>query len=81
MMRKIHRFSVSLLMTALLGCSGSVNQQTADQEEQILITSANISRITGMQWTLQKMRVDGSGYPLAGEMPFIKLETGVGGSS
>jgi len=72
---KIHYFTVSLLITVLLGCNASSNKQKAGQGDQTLITSDNISRITGMQWILQKMIVDASEYPLAGEMPFVKFET------
>ena len=72
---RIYYFTVSLLMAVLLGCSPCSNKKTACQEDQTLITSDNFSRMAGMQWILQKMIVDGSEYPLTGEMPFIKFET------
>ena len=71
---RIYYLTVSLLMTLLLGCCASPKKQIARQKDQILITSDNFSRITGMQWILQKMIVDGSEYPLAGKMPFVKFE-------
>ena len=67
--------AVSLLLTVVSGCNDSPNEQATDQRNQILITSDNFSSIVGMQWILQKMTVDGSEYPLSGEMPFVKFET------
>jgi heat shock protein HslJ len=68
-------FTISLLMVVLLGCYPCSNKEIASQGGQTHITSDNFSRIAGMQWILRKMIVDGSEYPLAGEMPFVKFET------
>ena len=72
---KSYYFTIGILMAVLLGCSPCSNKEIASQEDQTLITSDNFSRIAGMQWILQKMIVDGSEYPLTGEMPFVKFET------
>ena len=71
---RIYYLTVSLLMAVLLGCSASPNKQISEQEDQILTTSDNFSHMTGIQWILQKMIVDGSEYPLGGNMPFVKFE-------
>lgn len=70
----IYCFIASLLITVFPGCSSLPNEQVANQKGRILITSDNLSRIVGMQWILQKMIVDGSEYPLSGEMPFLEFK-------
>jgi len=72
---KLSYVVICLLITALWGCKCACNKGASVQSNQVLITSTNLSNIVGMQWILQKMTVNGSDYPLAKEVPYVKFET------
>jgi heat shock protein HslJ len=63
-----------LCIAVLSGCHTSQSEQAPTSEDRTAITSANLNRIAGMQWTLQKMTVGSKDYEIADKKPFIKFE-------
>ena len=63
-----------VIVSCLLGCNTSTKTQQMQVENRVLIHAGNLTRITGMQWILQKMTVEGQDCPLTGEKPYIKFE-------
>lgn len=58
----------------LAGCHGVNDGKRADLDGVTLITSENFSKITQMQWQLEKVTKDGINIPLLDERPFILFE-------
>ena len=69
MKKAIQIFAILALMVAV-GCQESEKAQSS----QTTITTKNFKTITGMQWILQQMTVDGEAFGLVGEKPFIQFD-------
>lgn len=64
-------FAVFILtISCLLGC----NSSPQNPDNRVIISQDNLTLITGMQWILQNLTVEGQEYPLTGEKPNIKFE-------
>ena len=52
---------------------GGCQESQANKSSQTTITAENFKTITGMQWILQQMTVNGETFKLVGENPFIEF--------
>jgi len=66
--------SGALLLIA--GCEtpeGGSIAGTADDGDGLVVTAAHLDWITDVQWTLERMMVEGRPYPLAGDPPTVQF--------
>ncbi|NQV32569.1 MAG: META domain-containing protein [Phycisphaeraceae bacterium] len=65
---------IMLSIACLSGCRSGQTEPAETPISPISITSRNLDRIIGMQWTLEAMLINGNEYPLPEKRPFIKFE-------
>ncbi|MHC4552595.1 MAG: META domain-containing protein [Planctomycetota bacterium] len=70
-MKKTALCVIFIAAVLMIGCE-TPQKQTVETRE--LITSQNYSKIAGMQWILESMKIDGKVYSLAKQKPFIQFE-------
>jgi len=67
------RFRLMLVGAVLLAAGCEVSQEGGGGQDRVAITAEHISHITDVQWTLERMVIDGKAVALTGDRPHVQF--------